>query len=388
MRVLIYTGKGGVGKTSIAAATAAFLADRGKRVLIMSTDQAHSLSDSFDIAIGAEPTSISDGLDGLEIDPVYESKKAWGNLRDYLKQIISEKANGGIEAEEVLLFPGLDELFSMLRILDGMDSGRYDVIVVDCAPTGETLSLLRYPERLGVLADKIIPLARNFTAAFGGLVSRTTSVPKPRDEVFTEFDKLIRRLNRLQDILRDRTISDMRIVMTPERIVMEEARRSFTWINAFDYGIDAVYINKIYPESALEGYFSGWNEMQKEMLKKAEESFGDCKVFSLLLQQEEVRGIEMLRTIAQELYKTSDPYDVFCKNPAFRMEDNQGSRYFIVTLPYAKKEELEVFKSGEDLILTVRNETRRFHLPDRVSRRNLSDWTFTEGELRIQFDYD
>ena len=198
MRILIYTGKGGVGKTSIAAATAVNIALSGKKVLVMSTDQAHSLADSLDMELGFEPTTVFEGLQALEIDPAAESTKAWGNLRDYLKQIISGKANGGIAADEVLLFPGLDELFSLLKILDACESGEYDVIIVDCAPTGETLSLLRYPERLAVLADKLLPSVRSMNSALGGLISRKTQVPKPRDQVFEEFDKLVKRLTQLQ----------------------------------------------------------------------------------------------------------------------------------------------------------------------------------------------
>lgn len=388
MRILIYTGKGGVGKTSIAAATALQLAQNGNRVLVMSTDQAHSLGDSFDLALSGEPTPVTENLDALEIDPADESRKAWGNLRDYLKQIIAGKANGGIAADEALLFPGLEELFSLLRILDACEEGRYDVIIVDCAPTGETLSLLRYPERLSVLADKLLPSVRTFNTALGSLISRKTTVPKPRDEVFKEFDALVKRLVTLQKLLRNRDVTSLRIVTTPERIVLDEARRSYTWIQLYDFGVDAVYINKIYPPQALQGYFEDWNEMQQQSLQLADESFPDQKRFRLPLQDRELRGIEMLRRAAGLLYADADPAEVFCKEQAFRIEEEIGTRIFVVRLPYADASELKVSKEKGDLLLSCRNENRRFHLPDKLSRRILTSWSYEDGQLKLRMDYD
>lgn len=388
MRILIYTGKGGVGKTSITAATGVRIAQSGKKVLMMSTDQAHSLGDSLDMRLGGTPVHVMDNLDALEIDPIAESEKAWGNLRDYIREIISNKANGTLEADEALMFPGLNELFSLLRILDAYDSELYDVIMVDCAPTGETLSLLRYPERLSVLDDRLLPSVRNMNNTFGGLISRRTSVPKPRDQVFEEFDKLVKRLDRLQRILRDRDVTSMRIVMTPERIVLDEARRSYTWINEFDFGVDAVYVNKIYPEEAMKGYFEGWIDMQEEGLELAGQSFGTSRVFHLRLQDSELTGIDMLQSAADQMYGDTDPSQVFSKEPAFTMEEAHGTRTMIIRLPYAKKEEIKAEKKGDDLVLIVRNETRRFKLPEKVSRRKMSGWEFENGCLRIRFDYD
>ena len=387
MRILIYTGKGGVGKTSIAAATAVRIAQGGKKVLLMSTDQAHSLGDSLCMKLDTEMREVFPGLEAIEIDPTLESRRAWGTLQDYLRQLIAEKARGGIEADEVLLFPGLEELCSLIRILDIYEENRHDVIVVDCAPTGETLSLLRYPERLSVLADRLLPMVRGFTTALGGLISRRTSVPKPRDMVFAEFDALVKRLNALQKILRDREITSMRIVTTPERIVLQEARRNFTWICEYDFGVDAVYVNKIYPDEAMRGYFDGWRQMQEESLRIAAESFPGRKHFSLLLQEEEIRGVEALAAAAQEMYGQDDPAEVFCREEAFRMtyDAHTGLRSLIVALPYAAREEIRAEKEGDDLILYVRNEVRRLRLPDLYCRRELTGWTFADGELQMQF---
>ena len=388
MRILLYTGKGGVGKTSIAAATAVTLARRGKKVLVMSTDQAHSLGDAFECPLDGSVKRVAENLDALELDPGAESRKAWGNLKDYLRQIISDKANGGLAAEEALLFPGLEELFSLLKILEICDGDAYDVLIVDCAPTGETLSLLRYPERLCVLSDSILPSIRTMNRAFGGLISRKTTVPKPSDEVFAEFERLVKQLSRLQEILRDRQRVSVRIVTTPERIVLEEARRSYSWLQAYDFGVDAVFINRIFPAEALEGYFEAWIPLQEESLRTARESFPGQRIFTLQLQPRELRGLPRLLEAAELLYGEEDPSGVWCTEAAFRMEDEMGTRKFIVHLPHLQKEDIGVAQDGSDLILTVRNETRRFHLPDRVSRRHASGWTYDGKELCIHMDYD
>lgn len=389
MRILIYTGKGGVGKTSIAASTAVKIAKTGKKVLVMSTDQAHSLGDSLCMELCTDPAEVFPGLEAMEIDPTRESRRAWGTLQDYLRQLIAQKANGGIEADEVLLFPGLEELCSLIRILELYEEGKHDVLVVDCAPTGETLSLLRYPERLSVLADRLLPMVRGVTNVFGGLISRKTTVPKPRDLVFAEFDSLVKRLNQLQKILRDRSVTSMRIVTTPERIVLDEARRSFTWINEYDFGVDAVCINKIYPEEAMKGYFEGWQTMQRESLQLAAESFPGRKQFSLLLQESEIRGIPALEKAADELYGEDDPAQIYCKEEAFRMEydPETGVRSLIIALPYADPEEIRTEKEGDDLLLYVRNEVRRLRLPDILCRRDMEEWDFRSGELVIPFKY-
>lgn len=390
MRILIYTGKGGVGKTGIAAATAVKTASLGYRTMVMSTDQAHSLADAFERRIGALPVRIADNLDALEVDPAVESERTWGNLKDYLRQIIEEKSGSGLAAEEALIFPGLEELSSLLRILDFVDTGLYDVIIVDCAPTGETLSLLRYPEQLRVLTDKILPMVRSFNSALGGLISRATTVPKPRDAVFAELDALSARLGTLQKVLCDRQRTSLRIVMTPESIVVDEAQRCYAWLNAFDFGVDAVYVNRIYPEEAMKGYFAGWEKAQEKSLLRIEESFTDQEIFRLLLQERELRGMDVLTDVGDQLYSGTgreDPTAVFCVEQSYRIERNleDGSWVMTVKLPYMSAEDLSVTKEDSDLILSVRNETRRFRLMDQCGRRQMTGWNYEDGVLVITF---
>ncbi|WP_320950347.1 ArsA family ATPase, partial [Fusobacterium sp.] len=258
MRILIYTGKGGVGKTSIAAATAFFLANSGKKVILMSTDQAHSLGDVLDKKLNGKISQVFQNLDVVEIDTIEESQKVWRNLQDYLKQIISAKANDGIEIDEALLFPGLEEIFSLLKILDIYEANEYDVMVVDCAPTGQSLSMLTYSEKLNMLADTILPMVQSINSIFGSFISKKTSVPKPRDIVFEEFKSLVKRLTKLYEIFHKRDSTSIRIVTTPEQIVLEEARRNYTWLQLYNFNVDAVYMNKLYPKEAMEGYFEGW----------------------------------------------------------------------------------------------------------------------------------
>ena len=279
MRIIIYTGKGGVGKTSMAAATACRIASEGKRVLIMSTDQAHSLGDSFDMELTKEPAQITDNLYGLEIDTVYESEKSWGNLKDYFKKLLTAKNDGGIEVEELLVFPGLEELFSMFKILEVYEKGEYDTLIVDCAPTGETLSLLKYPEKLSVFIQKVLPVKKKGVKIAGPVVEKTMKIPMPGEEVFDDFEYLMERMEKLQNLMLNKDIVSLRVVTTPEKIVLSEAKRNFTCLYLYNYNVDAVLVNRIYPKEAMEGYFSKWMQMQEESLNEIKESFSEVPYF-------------------------------------------------------------------------------------------------------------
>ena len=383
MRILIYTGKGGVGKTSMAAAAACALAKKGRRVIVMSTDQAHSLGDSFGVKLDDEPTQIIDNLQAVEINTMKESKRAWGSLQDYIKQVINKDAQGSLESDEVVLFPSLEELFAMLRIRDEYLKKSCDVLILDCAPTGETLSLLRFPERLGAITQRFLPLIRFFNMTAGFAVRRATKVPRPIDRVFVDFDHLIDDLRDLQKIMSDPAVTSIRIVTTPEKIVLDEARRNYTWMHMYGFNVDSVIINRIYPDEAMSGYFSGWIDLQAESIRLAQESFAGSHIFRMPLKDHELRGVEALAEAAREVYGDEDLEEVYTKDELFHIEGGEEGTVFVISLPFSSKEEIEVGQHGDDILVSMRNERRRFHIPETVRHRTLVDSEYKDGLLKV-----
>ena len=383
MRVIIYTGKGGVGKTSMAAATACRIAGSGKKVLIMSTDQAHSLGDSFDKKVGRERTKITENLDAMEIDTVYEGEKSWGNLKEYLKQLLTAKGGGGIEAEELLIFPGLEELFSMFKILEVYESGVYDTVIVDCAPTGETLSLLKYPERLSGLIEKLLPIEKLGVKTVGAIVEKAMKIPMPKDKVFDEIEHLMDKMKRLQRLMLNPEIVSLRVVTTPEKIVISEAKRNFTCLYLYHYNVDAILVNHIYPAEAMEGYFHKWEKLQEEGLREIRECFSEVPRFYVELLPKALRTLEVLEAAGGYIFGECNPDEVLFQKEIYEI-DREGESLRIY-LPFAGKEELLLEQDGNELIVGVRNECRRFPVPAEFAGREIAGAKFADGYLRIGF---
>lgn len=388
MRILFYTGKGGVGKTTISAVTGNFLASNGQKVLVMSTDQAHSLEDCFAKKLSSEPKEIYKNLYAMEIDPVEEGAKVWTNMQQYIKEIIYKKANYGIEADEALMFPGFDEIFALLYILKVYEEKKYDVLIVDCAPTGQSLSMLTYAEKIQMIADAVIPMVKNINSIFGSFISKKTSVPKPKDIVFDEFSALVERLTKLYKILKNQEETSIRIVTTPEHIVIEEAKRNYTWLKLYGFNVDVIYLNKLYPAEMLTGYFSDWEKYQQESIEIVQESFHKQKIFMLELQNNEILGKEKLDDIGEIFYTTCNPLSIFTKTEDFFIEDKNGTRTLCIELPFVKdRDEISAFKDGNDIVISWLNETRRFHLPEKLRKREISDYIYEYGYLKIKMDY-
>lgn len=385
MRIILYTGKGGVGKTSVAAATAVKLAKTGKRVLIMSTDQAHSLSDSFGVKLANTPVMISDKLWGLEIDAILEGERAWGNMKNYMKELLTARAEGGIEAEELLVFPGLEELFSLFKITDIYEQNQYDVLIVDCAPTGETLSLLKFPEMFGNMIKTVLPMKKKAVKVAGPMVEKVMKIPMPEDNVFDDVEQLNEKLYQLQAIMTNKEILSIRIVTTPERIVIKEAKRNFTYLHLYNYNIDAVIVNKVYPPKALDGYFSKWINLQEEGLKEIRESFSEVPVFTLMLLNKELATESILLEAAEQIFGETDPAAVLFKDTIFEVKKQDDGYAFILNIPFAQKSDLDMGQKGSELMIQIKNEKRCFTLPDVLRNKTVQSARYEAGKLLIKF---
>lgn len=386
MRIILYTGKGGVGKTCVAAATALHLADAGRRVLVASTDAAHSLGDALDVAVGSAPVRVAPNVDALEIDPAVAGRAAWGGLQAYLRTLMTSHADAGIEADELLVFPGLEELFALLALLDIERAGAYDVLIVDCAPTGETLSLLKYPERLGSFVEDALPLKRAALKVGRPVLEGVMKMPMPKDELFDELSTLVSRLEQLRALLVDAERVSVRIVTTAERIVVKEAKRAYAWLHLYGYQVDAVVANRLYPDDALAGYFERWTELQRTSLAEIEEGFAGLPVLKLMLRHGELRGLAGLRAAADDLYGDVDPERVLVRDRPAAFRERDGAWELVLPAPAFDKRDLALRQDGDALIVSLKNQSRRIPLPERLRGREVAGAKHEEGELVVRFE--
>ncbi len=378
-------GKGGVGKTSVATATALRSARLGYRTIILSTDSAHSLADSFDLALGSELRPIMPNLWGQEPEISQTLDTRWGNIQRWLSALLAWRGMAEVVANEVAVLPGMEELANLLYIADYYRGGEYDVIVVDCAPTGETLRFLAFPEVLRWWMVRMFPIGRKAASLVHPLVSSLTHIPMPDDEVFASIENLFSELDQIRGLLTNQDVTSVRLVVNPEKMVIKEAQRTFTYLNLYGYFTDLIICNRLIPDEVKDRYFSFWKKSQSQYYKVIEEGFAPLPISGAPLMEREVVGIPMLEVMADALYGEDDPTKFFFRGQVqdFRKEDKHHT--LTLNLPFIEKGDISLTRSGDELLVQVGSFKRNIILPRALAGLAATEAKFEEGKLKIQF---
>ncbi len=384
-RILLFTGKGGVGKTTVAAATALRCADAGLRTIVLSTDPAHSLADAFEVHLDSTPRRIEGDLWGQQLDATERLEEAWGDVQRYLVTLLDWSGAGAIEAEELAVVPGLEEIFALGDIKAFAASGDWDVVVVDCAPTAETLRLLSLPEVLGWYMQRVFPAGRSVAGLVRPVLSRLTSLPVAGDDVFDALRRFYDRLDGVKELLTDPELASVRLVVNPERMVIAEARRTATYLALFGYAVDAVIANRLLPDAITDPWFKAWKEAHAEHLDAIEEGFAPVPVLKAELQAEELLGVDRLRSFGLALYGDDDPAGVLHSGRPLRVEPQGPDLVLSLELPFADRDDLDVGRTATELLVRVGAHRRAIVLPDSLRRRSVKGATMVADRLEVTF---
>ena len=384
-RILLYTGKGGVGKTTCAAATALRCAELGYRTIVLSTDSAHSLGDSLDIDLGPEPKEISPNLWAQETDVYYSLRMHWGTVQAWLSALLAWRGIDETLAEEMAILPGMEELSSLLWVNMHHESGAYDVVVVDCAPTAETLRLLAFPEDARWWLERILPLQRRVARVVNPVLESVIGIPTPGSEVFNQAEDLANQLGRLRELLADRRRASVRLVLNPERMVIREAQRTLTYLTLYGYGTDLVVCNRVLPATVQDAYFTAWHAAQHKHLQFIQEAFSPLPIRSVPLFSQEAVGMEMLKQTATELFAADDPLQLFYDGRSQAVQRNAEGYILAIDLPFGQKGKIDVVKRGDELTIRIGAYRRNIVLPMVLARLTPGTARLEEQTLRIPF---
>jgi arsenite-transporting ATPase len=386
-RTILYTGKGGVGKTSVAACTARRCAAAGLRTLVLSTDPAHSLAESLEVPLGSEPLEISGDLWGQEVHAQDEMERHWSGVQGWLGELLIERGIDRISAQELTVPPGMDELFALLRLQGHHESDEWDAIIVDCAPTGETLRLLSFPDVARWWIEKVFPFERQILAAARPIARSLLDIPLPSQAVFADMQRLSENLIAMNGILRDRARCTVRLVMNPDRMVIGEAMRTFTYLNLYGYLTDAVVVNRVFPADVGD-YFARWREVQEEHLELVRSAFSPVPVLSAPYFDQEVIGAEMLDRLADALFSEADAGAVLHDAVTQQLMVASDRASLRLSIPFASKGEISLKQVGLELIVGVDGQRRTILLPPTLAGFRPTGATFEDGALEITFDGD
>jgi len=386
-RILLFTGKGGTGKTTCAAATALDAARRGYKTLVLSSDPAHSLADALDQELSPEPREVVENLYAQEVDLYYSMKKYWGNMRELMLTVFKWQGVDQVAAEELAALPGMNEGSVLLWLEQFYREGDYDLIVIDSAPTGETLTLLTLPQVTQWWLSKAFPLQKLAVRSVGFGVRKATGIPL--DKGYNELEAIFGKLEDVQDVLTDHEITSVRLVMNPEKMVLDEARRAYTYLQLYDYGVDSVIVNRVLPDEASDGeFFARYREAQRKYLDEIEKSFAPLPILHVPHLGHEVFGLELLEEIGTGMYADRDPTDVFYDEPTYQVRSDDGAYIIDIRLPFTDETDVEAHQFGDELVVQVSNQRRNYALPNFISYYDLTDVELKDGWLRARFEPD
>jgi arsenite-transporting ATPase len=384
-RTILYTGKGGVGKTSVAAATARRCAAAGLRTVVLSTDPAHSLADVLETPVGSEPAELEENLWAQQVSAQEELERHWSAVQGWLGQVLVERGVERIAAEELTVPPGGDELFSLLRLKRHVEDGGWDVIVVDCAPTGETLRLLSFPEAARWWLGKLMGRETQLLAAARPLARAFLDLRLPDEEVMGEIQGLVANLVAMHDILRDRSAVSVRLVMTPDRMVVAEAMRTFTYLSLYGYLTDAVIVNRVFPDELAGTYFGAWRDVQQRELERVREGFAPVPVLCAPYFEAEVIGGAMLDRLGDALFAADEPAALLHVGLAQEFGLDGDAGHLRLAVPFAGKGDVSLKKVGDELVVRVDGRKRTVVLPPALAALKPAGAALEGGALVVRF---
>jgi arsenite-transporting ATPase len=384
-RILLFTGKGGVGKTTVAAATALRVAESGLRTVVCSTDPAHSLADVFGVPLGDSVATVAPGLHGIQLDARARLEASWDDVREYLVALFDWAGAEPVEAEELAVIPGLDEVFALADIKTFATSGEYDLVVVDCAPTAETLRLLSLPDVITWYMDRVFPAQRGITRAVRPFLTRMMSVPIASDKVFDAVARFSKRLDGVRELLTDPEITTARLVVNAERLVVAEARRTFTYLSLFGYHVDAVIANRLLPVAVSDPWFSEWRSVEAEHLIQIGDAFAPAPILTAELAPGELVGLDRLRDFGTTLYAERDPAARLATMDPMRVEVVDGALVLSLPLPGVERSEIQLGRRNGELLIAVGAHRRAVVLPDSLQRRDVGAARLVDERLEVEF---
>ncbi len=383
-RIYIFTGKGGVGKSSVATAHALKSAMEGKKTLLVSTDMAHNLGDIFDIQLGKEPYEVVTNLDVYELDPEYVCENDFHYMMESLSKLL--KATEVDDLNALGMVPGTEELFSLLKIADIQKEGTYERIFVDCAPTGETLSLLKIPELLMWYMEKLFPIGKVGMRLLSPVAKTVYKVELPNKQAMNDIEKMYLKLFELQELFKDREITSIKIVTIPEKMVVEETKRNYMYMNLYDFNVDGIYINRILPKDINNAFFDKWLTIQSEYIQEIKDTFDMLPIYEIPWYDEELKGQKAIERLIKDTLKTDE---VFLTKPITERENftqNEKGYLLKVMIPGANKGDVNLFQASNEIVLKIGNFKRNIPLPNVLRKYEVTSAKFEEGVLNIQFE--